>query len=144
MEKINSNKKDIRAMELKPNDVMKLTTLVNDSDFSDWNDKHRMESENMGVEINEEYNQIGITDPQGRDKTFTFNKVLGMHSTQQDAFKAIGDTMVEDIFGGINATVIMYGQTGSGKTYTTFGPEPFAKAKLEDLGVLPISFALVF
>eukprot|EP00494_Astrolonche_serrata_P030117 UN30384 len=75
---------------------------------------------------------------------FTFNKVLGINSTQLEAYEVIGKPAVEDCLNGINTTVIMYGQTGSGKTYTTFGPEPFSEASHDQLGVLPLSFAVLF
>eukprot|EP01018_Ginkgo_biloba_P025166 Gb_16630 [translate_table: standard] len=56
---------------------------------------------------------------QGKDarKTFTFNKVFGSSSTQEEIFS---DTqpLIRSVLDGYNVCIFAYGQTGSGKTYT--------------------------
>jgi len=53
--------------------------------------------------------------------SFAYDKVFDMHSTQEKVFEATCDRMVEDLFKGINCSVLAYGQTGSGKTFTMMG-----------------------
>ena len=55
-----------------------------------------------------------------RDKTYTYDAVLQMGSTQQEAF-AETKPVVLQILDGFNVCVFAYGQTGSGKTFTMIG-----------------------
>jgi hypothetical protein len=55
-----------------------------------------------------------------RDKTYTYDAVLQMDSTQQEAF-AETKPVVLQILDGFNVCVFAYGQTGSGKTFTMIG-----------------------
>lgn len=42
-------------------------------------------------------------------------------SKQEDVFRDIGETVLENAYAGYNASVFAYGQTGSGKTHTMVG-----------------------
>ncbi|KAK0391023.1 hypothetical protein NLU13_0525 [Sarocladium strictum] len=53
--------------------------------------------------------------------TFTFDRVFGMDSMQQDIFDYSIRPTVDDILNGYNGTVFAYGQTGAGKSYTMLG-----------------------
>ncbi|OAX80926.1 kinesin heavy chain, partial [Emergomyces africanus] len=55
--------------------------------------------------------------------TFTFDRVFGMNSQQQDVFDFSIRSTVDDILNGYNGTVFAYGQTGAGKSYTMMGSD---------------------
>ncbi|GJU76119.1 kinesin-like protein KIN-14F, partial [Tanacetum coccineum] len=61
---------------------------------------------------------------QGKDarKMFTFNKVFGGNTTQEQIYV---DTqpLIRSMLDGYNVCIFAYGQTGSGKTYTMSGPD---------------------
>ncbi|KAD4386351.1 hypothetical protein E3N88_26520 [Mikania micrantha] len=61
---------------------------------------------------------------QGKDarKIFTFNKVFGGNTTQEQIYV---DTqpLIRSVLDGYNVCIFAYGQTGSGKTYTMSGPD---------------------
>jgi len=46
-------------------------------------------------------------------KTFTFDKVFGMYSTQEEVFESIVRPIVDEVLAGFNCTIFAYGQTGS-------------------------------
>ncbi|KKZ61847.1 kinesin heavy chain [[Emmonsia] crescens] len=54
---------------------------------------------------------------------FTFDRVFGMDSQQQDVFDFSIRSTVDDILNGYNGTVFAYGQTGAGKSYTMMGSD---------------------
>lgn len=56
------------------------------------------------------------------NKQFDFDAVLGMESTQQQVYDiSVGDKVTDNIFRGINFTIMAYGQTASGKSHTMQG-----------------------
>jgi len=75
------------------------------------------------------------------DASFTFDKVFGPSSTQQEVFDYVAEPVVGDVMNGYNATVFAYGQTGSGKTFTMEG------ASIHDdqlRGVIPRTASALF
>ncbi len=54
-------------------------------------------------------------------KRFTFDRVYGEGSTQEDVFAHVGVSVCNAVLDGINASILAYGQTGSGKTWTMQG-----------------------
>lgn len=54
---------------------------------------------------------------------FTFDRVFGMDSKQEDVFDFSIRSTVDDILNGYNGTVFAYGQTGAGKSYTMMGSD---------------------
>jgi hypothetical protein len=84
--------------------------------------------------LSEEGKQIILSRQAYEDRVFTFDKVLGQNSTQEEMYLVIGKPVVEDILLGYNGTILAYGQTGTGKTFTIFGPgswEPELRKKPE-------------
>ncbi|KAL1922388.1 uncharacterized protein VTP21DRAFT_9927 [Calcarisporiella thermophila] len=66
--------------------------------------------------------------------SFTFDRVFGMETRQNDLFEHSIKPIVEDVMNGYNGTVFAYGQTGSGKTFTMMG----ANIDDDDLkGIIP-------
>ena len=53
---------------------------------------------------------------------YAFDHTMGPDSTQEEIYKIAVANSVNDVFTGINSTVMAYGQTGAGKTYTMLGP----------------------
>ena len=53
-------------------------------------------------------------------KTYNFDTVFGMDTTQEQVFE---DTkrLVQSAIDGYNVCIFAYGQTGSGKTFTIIG-----------------------
>ena len=70
--------------------------------------------------------------------SFSFNEVFDIDATQEDVFNKI-QPMVQDIFNGMNSTVLAYGQTGSGKTYSICGGNTYGER-----GLIPRSVSMVF
>eukprot|EP01031_Cornospumella_fuschlensis_P038122 gene38122-46319_t len=54
-------------------------------------------------------------------KNFTFDKVFGMYSRQEEVFEAVVRPIVDETLAGFNCTIFAYGQTGTGKTHTMEG-----------------------
>ena len=54
-------------------------------------------------------------------RSFGFDHVFGVDSTQDELAAAIGDPMVATALDGFNATIFAYGQTGSGKSWSMSG-----------------------
>lgn len=87
---------------------------------------HEQSDEESTVEYIGENGNIMIVNrhKQGKDarKMFTFNKVFGGNTTQQQIYV---DTqpLIRSVLDGFNVCIFAYGQTGSGKTYTMSGPD---------------------
>jgi kinesin family protein 11 len=61
--------------------------------------------------------------PMGKktQKSFNFDKVFGMYSTQEEVFDQVVRPIVDEALAGFNCTIFAYGQTGTGKTHTMEG-----------------------
>jgi len=68
-------------------------------------------------------------------KQFTFDKVFGMYSTQEEVFESVVRPIVDEALAGFNCTIFAYGQTGTGKTHTMEG-DIHSEA---DAGIVPRS-----
>ena len=68
-------------------------------------------------------NMISI-DCKPNPKTFTFDHVGGLDSTQESVFQTVGKPISNACLAGYNGTIFAYGQTGSGKTFTLLGITP--------------------
>ena len=59
-------------------------------------------------------------------RNWTFDRVFGPDSSQEQVYAAIKPSVVS-VVSGVNATVFAYGQTGSGKTHTMVTHKPRAR-----------------
>ena len=76
------------------------------------------------VTVSNEY-QIKLTNDKDVSKSFTFDRVFGSTTSQEDVYMEV-EPVIMSIFRGINACVLAYGQTGSGKTYTMIGEKGYS------------------
>ena len=79
-----------------------------------------------GIRSDENYKccQFNIIDKktiQVDDKTFYYDYVADMNSTQDEIFQHCAKRICDNSLKGYNGTIFAYGQTGSGKTYTLLG-----------------------
>ncbi|XP_032551159.1 kinesin-like protein KIF20B isoform X1 [Chiroxiphia lanceolata] len=68
---------------------------------------------------------------------FTFSRVFGPETTQEEFFEGTMKEPVQDFLDGCNRLVFTYGVTNAGKTYTFQGTE-------DDVGILPRALDLLF
>lgn len=69
-------------------------------------------------------------------KAFTFDRIFGPTSSQEDVFGEISQ-LVQSALDGYRVCIFAYGQTGSGKTHTIMGNG-------EDVGMIPRSVVQIF
>uniref|UniRef100_A0AC11CI48 Kinesin family member 15 n=1 Tax=Ovis aries TaxID=9940 RepID=A0AC11CI48_SHEEP len=77
-------------------------------------------------------------------KTFVFDHVANMDTTQESMFSTVAKSIVESCMSGYNGTIFAYGQTGSGKTFTMMGPSESDNFSHNLRGVIPRSFEYLF
>ncbi|XP_041533082.1 kinesin-like protein KIF15 isoform X1 [Microtus oregoni] len=77
-------------------------------------------------------------------KTFVFDYVAGMDTTQESVFSTVAKSIVASCMSGYNGTIFAYGQTGSGKTFTMMGPSDSDNFSHNLRGVIPRSFEYLF
>ncbi|XP_056209051.1 kinesin-like protein KIF20B isoform X1 [Falco biarmicus] len=68
---------------------------------------------------------------------FTFSRVFGPETTQEEFFEGTMKQPVQDFLNGCNRLIFTYGVTNAGKTYTFQGTE-------DDAGILPRAMDLLF
>ncbi|KAI8890114.1 P-loop containing nucleoside triphosphate hydrolase protein [Backusella circina FSU 941] len=91
------------------------------------------------IEISEDGTGIGL---KGKEKNnFSFDKVFGSNTRQQDVFEYSIKSIVDDVVAGYNGTVFAYGQTGSGKTFTMMGSNIDDQ---ENKGIIPRIIEQIF
>jgi kinesin family member 11 len=66
-------------------------------------------------------------------KNFSFDRVFGMYSRQDEVFDQVVRPIVDETLAGFNCTIFAYGQTGTGKTHTMEGDI----RSPEDAGIVP-------
>ena len=93
------------------------------------------------LQFDKELHQIAIQEPKtGEFKTFAYDSVYDMDSSQQEVYDESAYPLVESAIQGYNSTIFAYGQTGCGKTFTMLG----IPNDLEQRGIIPNSFAHIF
>lgn len=103
-----------------------------------FNGKEQTNNEEMSIEYDETRNEIGVVpDGEKRSNPWTFDKVFGIATEQENFYKSVAEKQVASCFDGFNATIFAYGQTGSGKTFSMDGTR-------EHPGIIPRSIAQIF
>uniref|UniRef100_A0A8C3KMY2 Kinesin family member 20B n=1 Tax=Calidris pygmaea TaxID=425635 RepID=A0A8C3KMY2_9CHAR len=73
----------------------------------------------------------------GQMQKFTFSRVFGPETTQEEFFEGAMKQPVQDFLDGYNRLIFTYGVTNAGKTYTFQGTE-------DDGGILPRTMDMLF
>jgi len=76
-------------------------------------------------QVSEDHIGVQIQSGHGssKRKTFVFDRVFDIDSSQEEVYQYTGYPLVEEVMQGFNVTMFAYGQTGSGKTFTMEGCE---------------------
>jgi len=102
--------------------------------------KHEKEQNStLCVEVDPSNSTVSVTSSKSI-KTFPFDYVYGMDSTQREVYDQVAFPIVDSIFQGYNGTVFAYGQTGCGKTFTMMGIVDDPNLK----GIIPNAFSHIF
>ncbi|XP_070390402.1 chromosome-associated kinesin KIF4-like isoform X2 [Dermacentor albipictus] len=80
----------------------------------------------------------------GGDKTFSYDYVFGVESSQVQIYDACVSKLLPKVFEGFNVTILAYGQTGSGKTFTMGTCCSSNCASSEDAGIIPRAVQDIF
>eukprot|EP00252_Welwitschia_mirabilis_P020280 TRINITY_DN4937_c0_g1_i1.p1 TRINITY_DN4937_c0_g1~~TRINITY_DN4937_c0_g1_i1.p1 ORF type:complete len:1049 (+),score=167.40 TRINITY_DN4937_c0_g1_i1:454-3600(+) len=101
------------------------------------------------ISCNEQRREVSVyktTSIKQIDRTFTFDRVFGPNSQQQDLYEQAITPIVNEVLDGFNCTIFAYGQTGTGKTYTMEGGGRKTKnGELPpDAGVIPRAVRQIF
>lgn len=84
--------------------------------------------------------QINIDKNDGSNKSFRYDAVEGVDSTQDKVYADGAFNLIESTIQGYNATIFAYGQTGCGKTHTMIGDVDDDELK----GIMPRAFEHIF
>ena len=81
-----------------------------------------------------------------RTKKFTFDRVFGPSTQQNDVYKSVVGPLIKEVLQGYNCTVFAYGQTGTGKTFTMEGntASNIPIEKDPDAGIIPRALNALF
>ena len=102
--------------------------------------KHEKEQNSkLCVEVDTVNNTVAVISDKNT-KTFPFDYVYPMETTQREIYDQVAFPIVDSIFQGYNGTIFAYGQTGCGKTFTMMGIPNDPDLK----GIIPNSFSHIF
>ena len=103
--------------------------------------KHEKEQKSsICVEMDTSNNTVSVLSNKGNTKTFQFDYVYPMETTQREIYDQVAFPIVDSIFQGYNGTIFAYGQTGCGKTFTMMGIVDNPELK----GIIPNAFSHIF
>ena len=103
--------------------------------------KHEKEQKStICVDVYTGNNSVAVTSNKNDTKTFQFDYVYPMDTTQREIYDQVAFPIVDSIFQGYNGTIFAYGQTGCGKTYTMMGVVDNPELK----GIIPNAFSHIF
>lgn len=67
------------------------------------------------VSLDYENAQIVLEDPTGHPAKYTYDKIYGMDSTQEQLYEDSVAPIIEQVCRGLSCAIFAYGQTGAGK-----------------------------
>ena len=103
--------------------------------------KHEIEENSrLCVTVDTANNTVSVISDKNQSKTFPFDYVYPMETTQREVYDQVAFPIVDSIFQGYNGTVFAYGQTGCGKTFTMMGVVTDPNLK----GIIPNAFSHIF
>ena len=103
--------------------------------------KHEMEQNSkLCVTVDTANSTVSVISDRNEAKTFPFDYVYPMETTQREVYDQVAFPIVDSIFQGYNGTVFAYGQTGCGKTFTMMGIVTDPNLK----GIIPNAFDHIF
>ena len=103
------------------------------------NKHEKEENSTLCVEVDPANSTVSVSSKKSI-KTFPFDYVYGMDSTQREVYDQVAFPIVDSIFQGYNGTVFAYGQTGCGKTFTMMGIVDDPNLR----GIIPNAFSHIF
>ncbi|TPX59965.1 hypothetical protein SpCBS45565_g07616 [Spizellomyces sp. 'palustris'] len=109
-----------------------------------FSEKEKTAGHSNIVNIDKAAATVSIVDPRsGADplpKTFTFDSVFDLTSSQQEVYNTTARPIVESVLAGYNGTIFAYGQTGTGKTFSMEGVRDVPELR----GIIPNAFEHIF
>ena len=102
------------------------------------NSHEKEQNSTVCVDVDTANNTVSVT--KNDCKTFQFDYVYPMETTQRQIYDEVAFPIVDSIFQGYNGTIFAYGQTGCGKTFTMMGVVDNPDLK----GIIPNAFAHIF
>lgn len=75
----------------------------------------------LKIAVSVEESDIVLEDVMGKTTKYTYDKVYGSESTQEELYEDAVAPIVEQVARGMSCCIFAYGQTGTGKTYTMRG-----------------------
>ena len=104
------------------------------------NKHEKAQNSKLCVTVDTANNTVSVISDRNEAKTFPFDYVYPMETTQREVYDQVAFPIVDSIFQGYNGTVFAYGQTGCGKTYTMMGIVTDPELK----GIIPNAFSHIF
>eukprot|EP00048_Salpingoeca_helianthica_P015751 m.228427 g.228427 ORF g.228427 m.228427 type:complete len:1144 (+) comp17477_c0_seq1:140-3571(+) len=93
------------------------------------------------ITADKEQGQIVLEDPAGYPAKYTYDKVYGQDTLQEEVYEDCVSPIIEQVCRGLSCAIFAYGQTGAGKTYTMRGD---LSADLSKQGIIQRSVTHLF
>ena len=104
------------------------------------NQHEKDQNSKLCVTVDVPNSTVSVISDKNESKTFPFDYVYPMETTQREVYDQVAFPIVDSIFQGYNGTVFAYGQTGCGKTFTMMGVVTDPDLK----GIIPNAFSHIF
>ena len=104
------------------------------------NQHEKNQNSKLCVTVDVPNSTVSVISDKNEQKTFPFDYVYPMETTQREVYDQVAFPIVDSIFQGYNGTIFAYGQTGCGKTFTMMGVVSDPNLK----GVIPNAFDHIF